>query len=119
MMSDSIAQEIMILRSSKGWTQQQLADHLKTTQRTVAAWEAGDSIPRNKMKVLLAKAFDLPETYFLDGEEAEHTVPADDEIDAIMSKFDQLLKETGISVSEDKKKMCLDSCYKILTDNRK
>ena len=119
MTSNTIAQEIIILRSSKGWTQQQLADCLKTTQRTVAAWESGDSIPRNKMKVLLAKAFDLPEHYFLT-EESEALEPSDNgQLDELMQKFDRLLKETGYAVSEDKKKMCLDSCYRILTDSKK
>ena len=33
-------------RRSKGMTQQELADLLKTTRSTVAMWESGESFPR-------------------------------------------------------------------------
>lgn len=115
MNSNNIAQEIIILRSSKGWTQQQLADELKTTQRTVAAWESGSSLPRNKMRVLLAKVFSLPENYFLADGEEEDFIDEDNQIDDFMQKFDKLLADSKYGVSDEKKKMCLNSCYKILS----
>ncbi len=68
MSSINIGQKILVLRAEKGWTQQQLAEKLKTSQRTVAAWEAGDSIPRKTMKVKIAQVFGLPPNHFLDSE---------------------------------------------------
>lgn len=65
-MNKDIAQELVILRARESWTQQQLADKLETTQRTVAAWESGASVPRKTMQVRIAKVFGLPENYFFD-----------------------------------------------------
>ncbi len=62
----NIGQEIVVLRAEKGWTQQQFAEQLKTSQRTVAAWESGDSVPRKTMMVKIAQLFGLPPDYFLD-----------------------------------------------------
>lgn len=65
MSSINIGQEILVLRAEKGWTQQQFAEKLKTSQRTITAWEVGDSIPRKTMMVKIAQAFGLPPNYFL------------------------------------------------------
>lgn len=62
----NISQEILVLRAEKGWTQQQLAEKLKTSQRTIAAWETGDSIPRKTMMVKIAQVFGLPLNHFFD-----------------------------------------------------
>ena len=62
----SIGQEILVLRAEKGWTQKQFADKLKTSQRTVVAWEAGKTIPRKTMMVKIAQVFGLPINTFLD-----------------------------------------------------
>ena len=63
-MEKNIAQELVILRAGKSWTQKQLAEELGTSQRTVAAWESGVSIPRKTTQVNIAKAFGLSEDYF-------------------------------------------------------
>lgn len=65
-MNKDISQELVILRARESWTQQQLANKLDTTQRTVAAWESGTSVPRKTMQVRIAKVFGLPENYFFD-----------------------------------------------------
>lgn len=65
-MNKDMSQELVILRARESWTQQQLADKLDTTQRTVAAWESGASIPRKTMQVRIARVFGLPENYFFD-----------------------------------------------------
>lgn len=62
--SVNIGQEIIILRGAKGWTQQQLADMLQTTVRTIGAWESGASIPRNAMKVKIAKVLNFRKIIF-------------------------------------------------------
>lgn len=50
-MSKDISQKLVILRARESWTRQQLADKLDTTQRTVAVWESGASVPRKTMQV--------------------------------------------------------------------
>ena len=65
-MNKDISKELVILRARESLTQQQLADKLETSQRTVAAWESGASVPRKTMQVRIAKVFGLPENYFFD-----------------------------------------------------
>ncbi len=67
-MKKNIAQELVILRAGKSWTQKQLAEELGTSQRTVAAWESGTSVPRKTTQVNIAKAFGLSDDFFLDVE---------------------------------------------------
>lgn len=67
-MEKNIAQELVILRAGKSWTQKQLAEELGTSQRTVAAWESGTSVPRKTTQVNIAKAFGLSEDYFFNVE---------------------------------------------------
>lgn len=67
-MKKIIAQELVILRAGKSWTQKQLAEELGTSQRTVAAWESGSSIPRKTTQVNIAKAFGLSEDYFFNAD---------------------------------------------------
>lgn len=71
-MEKNIAQELVILRAGKSWTQKQLAEELGTSQRTVTAWESGSSIPRKTTQVNIAKVFGLSEDYFFD---VDNTVP--------------------------------------------
>lgn len=40
-----IKQALLELRSSRGWTQQELADHLHMRQSTVGCWESGLRYP--------------------------------------------------------------------------
>lgn len=59
------ADQIREGRNRRGITQQELADELGVTTRTVGNWERGDSIPRNKMGAI-REALDLgdvPEGY--------------------------------------------------------
>ena len=60
-----LAQKIIVLRGKNDWTQQELAEMCGTTQRTVAAWETGRSIPRKAMLVRIARVFGLQDEYFL------------------------------------------------------
>lgn len=62
--TNNIGSQIVILRAGAGWTQQQLAEKLNTSQRTIAAWESGDAVPRKTMQVKIARIFGLPENYF-------------------------------------------------------
>ncbi len=47
------------LRHEKGWTQQQLADLLFVTNKTISRWETGVYMPDVEMLQLLSKTFDV------------------------------------------------------------
>ena len=40
-----IGKYIVKLRKGKGWTQQQLAEHLNVTPQAVSKWECGEAVP--------------------------------------------------------------------------
>ena len=104
-----IGQEIIILRAGAGWTQQQLAEKMETTQRTVAAWESGESVPRNTMKVKLAQVFGRPSDYFLD--ESDDSV---DEARDLIDKISDVMYGTANNISDEKKRMCIDAIEEIM-----
>ena len=41
----NIAKNIKMIRKEKGWTQQQMADHLFVTRQTISNWENGKALP--------------------------------------------------------------------------
>lgn len=110
-----IGSKIVVLRAETGLTQQQLAEQLDTSQRTVAAWEAGDSIPRKTMQVKIAQLFGLPNDYFFD---LDDTAKSSESFDSSERKLtdvlDDVISEAGIDVSEEKKKQIVDSLEKVL-----
>lgn len=124
MMNDwEIARELIVLRGSRGWTQQKLADEIGTTQRTVAAWEAGSSIPRKTMRVRIAQAFALPPDYFLQDDLPEPTQAeppeagrSGDLLDSIMKQFSEAVNSADLPISEEDQKSCLTECRRIFSD---
>lgn len=110
---ENLPQEILIQRSQKGWTQQKLAEQLGTTQRTIAAWESGSSTPRRAMLVKIARAFDLPEDYFLDAPGAPTTESAETfDVSQQLKQVLDLLNQ--VSIPEEKKTQVIDSVSQIL-----
>ena len=119
----NIGQEILVLRAEKGWTQQQFAEKLKTSQRTVAAWEAGDSIPRKSMRVKIAQVVGLPPNHFLNSavdDVIEERIETDAKTSKMTKKKDVIEDIEHIVVSayqemdEEKKSQIIDSIQGIL-----
>lgn len=119
----NIGQEILVLRAEKGWTQQQFAEKLKTSQRTIAAWEAGDSIPRKTMKVKIAQVFGLPPNHFLDLEvngvieEKIGTDPKTNETErekGVIEDIENIVSSAYQEIDEEKKSQVIESIQGIL-----
>mgnify|MGYP002671693978 FL=1 len=112
-----IGSRIVVLRAEAGLTQQQLAKQLDTSQRTVAAWEAGDSVPRKTMQVKIAQIFGLPKDYFfdLDSDDAgSNSESINSSERKLINVVDDAISGAGIDVSEEKKKQIMDSIQEIL-----
>lgn len=103
-----IGQEIVILRASVGWTQKQLADKLETTQRTVAAWESGEAVPRKTMQVKIAQTFGLPGNYFF------NLFNDKDETAEMISKIGNIMEESGDIITDEQKKMVISTIQEIM-----
>lgn len=108
----NIGQEIVVLRAKNGWTQQKFAEKLKTSQRTIASWEAGDSVPRKTMKVKIAQLFGLPPNYFLDSE-GDGTI---DKKTETVAKINETVREED--VIEDIENIVL-SAYQEMDEEKK
>ena len=74
-----IGQKIIVMRATTGMTQQALAKALDTSQRTVASWETGDSVPRKAMRVKIAQVFQMDDLYFLNQYDEEGKLIGNDE----------------------------------------
>lgn len=87
------------LRTQKGLTQEQLAEKLNVTNRTVSRWENGNNMPDLSIIVELADFYDINIRDLLNGERKSETMDKD-------------LKETLDIVAEysaaEKKKMKID-----------
>ena len=112
-----IGSRIVVLRAEAGLTQHQLAEQLETSQRTVAAWEAGDSVPRKTMQEKIAQLFGLPNDYFFDlnpddkGSDSELISSSERKL---INAVDNVISGAGIDVSEEKKKQIVASIQEIL-----
>ena len=119
----NIGQEILVLRAEKGWSQQQFAEKLKTSQRTIAAWEAGDSIPRKTMKVKIAQVFGLPPNHFLNAE-VNGVTDQSKEMDSktlemapkkhIIEAIENIVSSAYQEMDEEKKTQIIDSIQGVL-----
>lgn len=62
---------IKALRSSKKWTQAELAKKLNVSQQTIGSWEVGRAEPNSEALISLAKLFGVSTDYLLNGTESK------------------------------------------------
>lgn len=67
MNQDNIGKYILELRTSKGWTQEDLANMIPITRQAVSRWEQGKSIPDSSTLVILSEIFDVSINELLSG----------------------------------------------------
>ena len=73
-MKSNIGEFLVILRKSKGMTQQEVADRLSVSNKTVSSWETGASCPDISMLPAIAELFGVTCDELLRGER----IPADE-----------------------------------------
>lgn len=74
-MKSSIGDFLAILRKSKGLTQQEVADRLGVSNKTVSSWETGASCPDISMLPAIAELFDVTCDELLRGERISSAEP--------------------------------------------
>ena len=68
------------------------------------------------MRVRIARSFDLPDQYFLDGNEPSEPDTANEQIDKIMTQIDGVLSDSDSFSSEEEKSRILKRFQEVLTE---
>ena len=95
--AESFGQRIRTRRTELGMTQQQLADLMFVSRRTIINWESGNSLPDISMLARLASHLNLETIELLDNMAAADSRPiviAVESNEYILKAFTQLLIET-------------------------
>lgn len=53
--------KIEVLRTIKGWTQDEAAEKCNTVQKAYWSWESGNRFPRKNSRIAIARAFGVKE----------------------------------------------------------
>lgn len=64
---NKLSEQISLLRTRNGWTQQQLADELQVSKQSISYWETGRKAPKMKKIEEMARLFNVSVSYILDG----------------------------------------------------
>ena len=85
-MAVELGEIINAKRSSKGWTQEELAENLYVTRQTVSRWERGHSYPTLDTLIKLSQILDFSLDYALLGDEGMVSKVAKDQKKALRNK---------------------------------
>lgn len=81
-----LAEKIMELRKSRGWSQEELAERLDVSRQSVSKWESGASTPEPDKIVAISEIFGVSTDYLLKNadawQDASHTAQAEAEAEA-------------------------------------
>ena len=61
----NLAEKIITLRKQKGWSQEELADHLDVSRQSVSKWESGQSVPDISKIIAMSNLFSVTTDYLL------------------------------------------------------
>ena len=71
-------------REARGWTQEQLAAAMNTTQQTIQRWESGQTDPKSSVIVEISRVLGITVSFIMNiDESSEVKVLSDDEHDLI------------------------------------
>ncbi|MBD5087185.1 MAG: helix-turn-helix domain-containing protein [Clostridiales bacterium] len=93
-----VGQLITKKRKEKNLTQEQLAERLNVSNKTISKWECGKCMPDYSLIEPLCKALDISISELLDGEEREKDTSAteNEQIIKLIKDVEQLKKEKSI-----------------------
>jgi len=75
----ALGETLIVLRKSKGLSQEQLAEKLDLTRQTISKWELNQSTPDISYIIQLSEFFEVTTDYLIKGEQMESVEPSKDE----------------------------------------
>ncbi|GGC97475.1 hypothetical protein GCM10007216_30310 [Thalassobacillus devorans] len=90
-----LSQRLKYSRKTKGLTQNELANKIKTTKGTISNYENGYSTPSNEMLISLANALDVSVDYLLGRSETTVNETKENEYNTI-NEINELMDKYGI-----------------------
>ena len=113
MTKNEFAQKIIMLRGALGMTQEQFADHIGVSKRSVSAWENGDIIPKKTVRINIAVMHNLNvNDLLLDEEKAqniEQPTQSKAEEDELLSQLKNVIENSNIQ--KQTKDRYMDALY--------
>ncbi|MBO5227533.1 MAG: helix-turn-helix transcriptional regulator [Lachnospiraceae bacterium] len=76
----ALGETLIVLRKSKGLSQEQLAEKLDLTRQTISKWELNQSTPDISYIIQLSEFFEVTTDYLIKGEQMEAPGPSQDEL---------------------------------------
>ena len=99
-----IGQFIATKRREQNLTQEQLAEKIGVSNKTVSKWETGKTMPDYSVVEPLCEALNISVSELISGKEKEQeqTNPSQDEIALLSYKIEQLEKGKNVRIETDK-----------------
>ena len=99
-----IGQFIATKRREQNLTQEQLAEKIGVSNKTVSKWETGKTMPDYSVVEPLCEALNISVSELISGKETEQeqTNPSQDEIALLSYKIEQLEKGKNVRIETDK-----------------
>ena len=99
-----IGQFIATKRREQNLTQEQLAEKIGVSNKTVSKWETGKTMPDYSVVELLCEVLNISVSELISGKEKEQepTNPSQDEIALLSYKIEQLEKGKNVRIETDK-----------------
>lgn len=118
MVENTIASQIKKLRTTKQWTQLQLADKLSVSKQTISNWETGIKVPRMQSLQKLADVFGVKigeitnASIEEDEENGGKTLSVDEAVDSLRFYHGRPIRDNQKEVLKDVIKGYLDRSSK-------
>jgi len=100
MQNTNFSEKLLMLRKSKGFTQEQLAEELDVSRQSVSKWESEQAVPELDKIVALSRIFDVTTDYLL----------KPSEMDELSVKTELLEKQQQQLLLREKKRTQITRC---------
>lgn len=107
-MTIEIADRLIKLRKKHGYSQEELADKLGLSRQAVSKWERAEASPDTDNLICLAKLY---------GVSLDELLNTEDDLETIVKE--QVHKEEGVKISDDKIKLTDDEGNQVVIDDDK